>query len=297
MSSFTTTTVGVGAAVLAAGTLVAALPATSTAAVRALRVPCDATALAEAISAANATSGRVLRLTPRCRYDIATPATAATGLPTITGDVTLLGGPGTTIRRDPNAAAFRVFDVAAGARLRISGIAVLNGLTAGLGGGIQNAGQVVLNQVTLAGNTAANGGALADLAGSRTTVARTVLKQNAATSVGGGALINFAVTTLYASAVLNNTGPVNGGGVNTQPGGTTLLIRSTVENNVSGGLGGGLSNLGTTTLSRTLVRLNKGSSGGGIATGNANVLLSRSVVTRNLPDNCSPLNTIPGCTD
>ena len=56
-----------------------------------------------------------------------------------------------------------------------------------------------------------------------------------------------------------------------------------------------MSNLGTTSLDRTFVQLNKGSSGGGIATGNNNVTLRSSTVLNNTPDNCSPLNTIPGC--
>ncbi len=40
---------------------------------------------------------------------------------------------------------------------------------------------------------------------------------------------------------------------------------------------------------------NRGSAGGGIATGNANVFLQQSIVRNNIPDNCNPLNTIPGC--
>lgn len=40
---------------------------------------------------------------------------------------------------------------------------------------------------------------------------------------------------------------------------------------------------------------NRGSSGGGIATGNTNVTLRGTVVRNNAPDNCNPLNTIPGC--
>jgi hypothetical protein len=37
------------------------------------------------------------------------------------------------------------------------------------------------------------------------------------------------------------------------------------------------------------------SNSGGIATGNTNVTLRRTVVRNNTPDNCNPLNTIPGC--
>jgi hypothetical protein len=177
----------------------------------------------------------------------------------------------------------------------VSGTSILNGNIAGLGGGIQNAGTLVLRHVTMSGNTGTNGGALANIAGATATVFRSLLNANAGTSVGGGAAINFGTLTVFGTVLSGNTGPVNGGGVNTQPGGITRLIQSTVDHNTSGSLGGGLSNLGTTSLNRTVVTSNRGSGGGGIATGNANVTLVRSVVRNNTPDNCSPINTIPGC--
>lgn len=293
MGSFARVTVGAAAAVLAGAVPVTASPAQASS--RIVRVPCDPAALAAAIIAANTPAGGVLRLAPRCLYTITTPATATTALPVITGTVTLLGGPGTTIRRDPAAAAFRILDVAAGGSLSVIGIAIFNGNTAGLGGGVQNAGRLVLSRTTLSGNRAGNGGAVANSAGARATISRSILSENATTGVGGGGVINSGVLTIFASALRLNTAPINGGGVNTQSAGTTQLIRTTVDHNTSGGLGGGISNLGTTTLNRSVVRLNRGSAGGGIATGNTNILLSRSVVRNNIPDNCSPANTISGC--
>jgi hypothetical protein len=296
MGSIAKVTGAAGVAILAGGTLMMASPAQSSAAgARVIRVPCSTAALAAAIVAANSPGGAVLRLARRCTYTITTPATAATGLPTVTGDVALVGGPGTTIQRDPTAALFRVLDVSAGASLRVAGITILNGSTAGLGGGIQNAGRLVLRQTTLSGNRGGNGGAVANSAAGRATISRSLLTANATTGVGGGGVINFGVLTVSDSALRFNTAPINGGSVNTQPGGTTQLIQSTISRNTSGGLGGGISNLGTTTLNRTLVEHNRGSAGGGIATGNTNVLLSRSVVRNNQPDNCNPLNTIQGC--
>jgi hypothetical protein len=296
VGSFARVTGGAAAAVLAGAMPVTASPAQASA--RVVRVPCDSAALAAAITAANNPAGGVLRLAPRCVYTITTPATATTALPVITGADTLVGGRGTTIRRDPAAVAFRILDVAAGGSLSVIGIAIFNGNTAGLGGGVQNAGRLVLSRTTLSGNGAGNGGAVANIAGARATISRSVLSANATTGVGGGGVINSGVMTIFASALLLNTAPTNGGGVNTQVSGTTQLIRTSVDRNTSGGLGGGISNLGTTTLNRSVVRFNRGSSGGGIATGNTNILLSRSVVrNNNIPNNCSPANTIPGCVD
>jgi hypothetical protein len=295
MGSFSRVTGGAGAAVLAGGTLIMASPAPSMASgPRVVKVSCSAAALAASITAAN-TVPAVLRLTARCTYNITTPATAATGLPTITGNVTLIGGPGTTIRRAPGAALFRILDVAAGGTLRVTGTSILNGSIAGLGGGIQNAGTLVLRHVTMAGNAGGNGGAIANSAPGTATISRSLINANSTTGVGGGGFINFGMLTVYGTVLSGNTAPINGGAMNTQPGGTTRLIRVTVDHNTSGGLGGGLSNLGTTSLNRTLVSANRGSSGGGIATGNTNVTLVRSIVRNNIPDNCNPLNTIPGC--
>jgi hypothetical protein len=61
------------------------------------------------------------------------------------------------------------------------------------------------------------------------------------------------------------------------------------------GLGGGIANLGATTISGSSVRFNKGSGGGGIATGNTNVTLGTSTATSSTPGNCNPPHTIQGC--
>jgi hypothetical protein len=275
--------------------LIGASPAYA-AEVTVVRVPCSSAALSAAIAAANATGATtVLRLARNCTYDITTPATMADGLPIITGDIELAGGPGTTIQRNPGAANFRVLEVAAGAELRVTGIFILNGSSTGVGGGILNGGMLDLDQSTLSGNTATNGGALANSAGATARVSRSRLTANSTGSVGGGAVINFGTLIVTESVISANTAPINGGGVNVQPGGTAELVRSTVDRNTSGSLGGGISNLGNTVLIRSLVTHNRGSGGGGIATGNSNVLLDRTVVRDNIPDNCSPVNTIPGC--
>jgi hypothetical protein len=293
MKSFVKVASGVA---LASGML-AVLPAPPALATKAqvVQVPCSASDLQDAITTANGGGATVLRLAANCPYQITTPSTLETGLPAIIGNITMLGGPRTTISRDPAAANFRILDVAAGGRLRLQSVTVQNGNTSGLGGGIRNAGTLTLAGVTLTDNTAANGGAIANLAGATATIAGSRLTLNTTTSVGGGGVINSGVLTAVQSVISRNTAPINGGGVNTQSSGNTRLVGSLVERNTSGSLGGGISNLGTTLVDRTVVRLNQGSAGGGIATGNTNVTLRSSVVRDNTPDNCNPQNTIPGC--
>jgi hypothetical protein len=285
-----------GGAVIAAVALAAAPAYSMAAAADATTVPCAPGALISAINTANGLPAATLRLASRCIYDITNPATAADALPIITRNITLIGGQSTSIRRAPLApTAFRILDVAAGGTLHVKDVFILSGSTAGLGGGIQNAGTLELDETTLAGNNAGNGGALANIAGGRAVVHRSVLSSNTTTGVGGGGIINFGMLTVLESHLIGNSAPINGGGINTQPGGVTRVIRSTVDYSRSSGLGGALSNLGTTSLDRTRVEFNRGSAGGGIATGNTNVTIQRSEVRRNTPDNCNPLNTIPGC--
>jgi hypothetical protein len=64
-------------------------------------VPCSTPAAVTAINTANARSSATLRLSANGIYNITTPATAADGLPVITRNLTIVGGPNTTIRRDP----------------------------------------------------------------------------------------------------------------------------------------------------------------------------------------------------
>jgi hypothetical protein len=291
---------GVGAAVLA-GVALGAVPSSAQATpgpVKVVKVSCTPDALVTAIQTAKVAGAAKLLLSPNCVYSYTTAAAPGDALPIITGDITLVGGPDTTIRRDPAAStAFRVLEVASGATLHVRGISILDGSTAALGGGILNAGTVFLDLTTLGGNRAGNGGAFANTSGAKATISLSLLNANSTTGVGGGGILNWGTLTVSRSVLAGNNAPINGGGLNTQASGVSHLIESTVDDNTSGSLGGGISNLGTTTLDRVLVKHNKGSAGGGIATGNTNVTIRNSIIRDNIPDNCSPMNTIPGCVD
>ena len=89
------------------------------------------------------------------------------------------------------------------------------------------------------------------------------ISQNMTTGVGGGGILNSGMLTLAESNLSGNHAPINGGGLNTQGSGISHIIDSQFTRNVSGSLGGAVSNLGTTTLYGTSVRFNTGSGGGG----------------------------------
>jgi hypothetical protein len=294
MGSFIRRPGSVVAAAVAGATLAAVAPAMGAQAAAQLTVACSANALAAAITAANSAGSGTIVLPSACTFNVSTPATAADGLPIITGRVTISGGRNTLIRR-VSASSFRLFEVAATGTLILNSITIKNGNSTGIGGGILNNGTLLLSKDTISDNNASNGGGLSNAAGATARISDTVMSDNTTTGVGGGAFINFGSVTVTGGILDGNRAPINGGGINTQPGGTTRLFSTTVDGNRSGGLGGGLSNLGTTSLTDSTVQFNRASGGGGIATGNTNVTLRRTTVTRNTPDNCNPLNTIPGC--
>jgi len=302
---------GIGSAVLTLTTMAAlavpvVAPPSSAATQRRLPVvgvPCDATVLANAVAAANVTPA-VLRLAPFCTYNITAQ------LPQITGNMAIVGGPSTIIRHDPGTMAnFRLLDVASTGRLRVIGVFLRNGNPVGDGGGIRNAGGLVLDFVTFNDNLAGlpltaggNGGALANLAGGRAVVARTVISSNEAvrtlaetTTGNGGGIYNAGRLTLFQSRLVANSatstvgvaGTGNGGGVNTPAGGVSLIIQSTLVDNSATNNGGGVFDAGGTSLIRTLVLRNRATSGGGVS---GTVTVQRSIVRGNTPDNCSPAN-------
>jgi hypothetical protein len=164
-------------------------------------VPCSGGALAAAITTANGLGRAVLSLPAGCTFNVATPATAADGLPIITGSVTLAGGQNTAIKR-VGSAAYRLLEVAAGGTLIVNHVTVSRGSTAGPGGAILDGGTLIVNQAALAQNTAGNGGAISITAGATARITDTLFSANTTTGVGGGAIINFATLTLDGSASL-----------------------------------------------------------------------------------------------
>jgi hypothetical protein len=265
-------------------------------------IGCSASKLSAAIAEGNTapltSAGTVvILLEPGCTYVIETPASASEALPVITNNITIIGSKGSVIARSLSAPAVRIFNVNSTGSLTLKNLIVENGDSAGLGGAVLNHGTLATQDVIFSHNRASSGGALAVLAGAEARIFDTEFRFNSAAGVGGGAIINFSNMTIKNSGFLGNTAPINGGAINTQPSSITNISLSKFTHNISGSLGGALSNLGTLNIDLSLISFNKGSSGGGIATGNNNVTLIKTVVVDNCPDNCSPLNTIEGCID
>jgi hypothetical protein len=290
-------------------------------------VPCSTSALITAITAANQTGG-VLRLARNCTYELTrsnNETDGGNGLPVLTADITLVGGPSTLIRRS-NAAGVpdcRIIEVAGVANVRIEGIFLEGGKLAGAssrGGGIYNKGYLILRHITMRGNSAGSGGAVFN--NERTTVYASLVSGNKAET--GGGIHNSGRLTVDQSKVENNVAERvaglrrKGKRAPRAPSGSALgagiynadhldIVQSTIARNVADGgkgesEGGGLYDAGgpsRATLYRSLVSDNRAVGehphGGGIFIGGDPVRMTNSIVQSNVPENCYPIGKVPGC--
>ncbi|MFJ3964366.1 hypothetical protein [Streptomyces sp. NPDC090036] len=313
---------------------VAALSLGSTAGATSLAaIPCDVTALNNAIIAANNNTGpHTIRLAPRCVYNVLTPASTGglgpNALPLITGTVTLLGNK-TTIRRDPDATeGFRIAEVdGPDGRLTIEGVTATGGGYLEYAGTYlpRSGGTLILKHSTVTNSTANQGGAIAvDLSstlemydsvvrdsagqrggaiyngpGSTTLLQRTKVVRNQATELGGGLFTAGVSMTIKNSHIAGNRAFQQGGGIYNDR--SPLDISSTtIADNRAGQTGGGIANDGATTLTNTQVRRNIALNGGGVWQGTSagtSLTLVRSRIVENTPNNCRPVGSIPGCTN
>jgi hypothetical protein len=191
-----------------------------------------------------------------------------TGHLAVTNDVTI-EGPGASVVSVSGNGASRVFSNALNTKLTINDLTVRRGSVADNGGGIINAGELILNRVVVRENTTTG-------------------------NFDGGGIANFgtdAELTMTRCTVINNTSGRDGGGVWTDDGSITTISLSSITNNVGGANddGGGIYNEGTTTVSKSTVSQNTGSGasffGAGIANRNGGVL---KVFHSTLHDNISP---------
>lgn len=211
-------------------------------------------------------------------------------------DDTTIEGPasGVTIARDPNnISRFRILTISSGVTATLKNLTLTGGDSeTGIGGGIQNLGNLSLLSVTLAGNQAVMGGGIwnnpggvlrvdsclffGNLAiesspsgqgggiynGGTLTVTDTIFDQNAATQ--GGGINNLGTATIASSTFTNDFTFERGGGINNLRGGVVNVSGCTFRDNTSE-LGGGVNNEGTAVINSCTFDRNTASKGGGIS--------------------------------
>src|SRR5262249_22534521 len=123
-------------------------------------------------------------------------------------------------------------------------------VTSGGGGGILNNGNLTLSGVTVANNTAKTsngGGILTTLAGAQLTLTDCTGSGNSAT-FGAGIEIANGTAHISRSTIDNNVGSGSGGGIKVESPGSLTITSSTIayNNSIGNGInGGGISNNGT----------------------------------------------------
>lgn len=261
------------AALIPAG---AAVRSSTARAAPAVPVPCGTPALIAAVNVANGTRSRVLRLASFCDYALASPAGAGRGpdgLPVVHGNLILAGGKHTRISRVATAPRFRLIEVAPGAVLGVRDVTLSGGDADG----------------TVPGND--TGGAILNSRGSVALIHVRVTKNTAGSGAG---VSNDGSLLVVNGRITGNRANTNGGGIYNGRGGRTELLRGVVDRNTAGAGGGGVFNAsdGRPVAVHSRVGRNTAASGGGIPN---RVRLIASLVARNAPDDCAPLNTIAGC--
>jgi CSLREA domain-containing protein len=191
-------------------------------------------------------------------------------LPSIASGIAL-NGPGANnlaVRRN-NGGNYRILTVEADVTVRISGLTICNGLAigAGAGGGIYNAGTLMVNHCVIADNEAVGEGPFA--------------------GVGGG-IYNLGTLGLAHSTVSGNTASDYGGGIYNGGSGSTVVLTATAVISNSAMHGGGVFSDGTVELENSTISDNKavqvgdyGGTGGGIRNSGGIVELTSSTVSCN----------------
>jgi len=203
---------------------------------------------------------------------------------TITKPVTIAGAGQDTTKLD-GGNANQVLHINSGVNVTIRKITVQNG-NANPGGGIYNAGGLMLTDAAVITNTATtSGGGIFNDAPGTINLKNVVISGNKAKS--GAGIYNDGVATLDSSTVNGNIASTdNGGGIFNQ--GTLMTTNAVLNNNSAtgaGGIGGAIYNTtagGRITITTTTISGNNGRFGGGIGNDmNATVTVDRSTINGN----------------
>jgi predicted outer membrane repeat protein len=190
--------------------------------------------------------------------------TLASGELALTRNLTIQGPGAAQLTVNANDAS-RVFEVAQGATVTLSGLTITRGWGAangGYGGGILNNGTLSVVNSTVTNNGAIYGAGICNLGGTLT-VSNSTLSANYATGLSGGGIYNAGggLVTVSNSTFSNNQAR-DGGGIYNTGGTLTLTNHTTLSENLAlpdysglGGRGGGIYNTGagSVTISNSIV--------------------------------------------
>jgi hypothetical protein len=197
----------------------------------------------------------------------------------------------------------RVFEVASGVSVSLSGMTITGG-EADNGGGIYNAGMLTIGTSSISGNSAVWSGGGIDNSGTVTIAASTVSDNSAGgyylgdpddpsvipSSSGGtgGGIANLGTLTIDACTLSGNSVKgywlrvALGRGGAIYNGGFARIAASTISGNYANAEAGGIDNSGTVTIAASTISGNQGAgSGGGINNNSGTVTIAASTISDN----------------
>jgi lysophospholipase L1-like esterase len=177
-----------------------------------------------------------------------------------TGKTTITGlGSSSLIVSGNNAS--RIFSIASGVTVEITGLTITKGYTADGGAGIYNKGTATIANCIVSTNSALYGGGIFNEG--ILTITDSTLTENSTFNASGGGVNNSGTLTITNSTISKNYTKYDGGGIAST--GTVTMTGCTISENTAVNNGAGLRNLGTETITSCTISGNTATnSGGGI---------------------------------
>ena len=201
----------------------------------------------------------------------------ATGLPLITGAITIEGNGG-RIARPANRTLFRLMAVTNSGDLTLKNLTLSGGFEY-FGGAVFNAGKLTIQSATISGGHVLVGGAVYNAPTGTLTISDSTLSRHAA--VEGGAVFNFQGSVKIQSSTISGNHAYDGGGVSSREG-TLEIENSTITGNKADYRGGGI--YGSSTyidVKNSIVTKNTADAGGGVRTSSSTLSVDNSAITKN----------------
>ncbi len=136
----------------------------------------------------------------------------------ITSEVAIVGAGSDTTVLDAGSASHRIFDIASGARVRVSNLRLTHGAGDTVAGalGVESGGSVTLERLRIDHNTSRLGGAIRITYGGRLSIFDSELDHNTATG-SGGAIENNGDLVVERCGFHDNDATNQGGAIHVQP--------------------------------------------------------------------------------
>jgi Right handed beta helix region len=200
--------------------------------------------------------------------------TLTSGQLRITDNLTI-NGPGAGVIAVSGNNSSRVFEVAAGPTVSISGLTITEGFLSPQieegGAGVRNFGSLSISDSVITANRTtaldnSSGGGIQN--NGSLTVTSSLISGNSADRFGGGianlGFVNQASTRVINSRIINNSAGESGGGINNSAGGGAVLIQKSVVSDNRAEDFGGISAAGPITITGSTINRNSGQFAGAI---------------------------------